>query len=580
MQRNYLICGVLLILTLVVYAKVICYEFVAYDDDSYVYGNPHVYTGLTADNIIWAFTKSHVANWHSLTWVSLMIDAQITRWIGNDPTEHNHAHVFHATNLLLHVANVLLVFAVLNLMTHAPWRCACVAAIFAVHPIHIESVAWVAERKDVLSILFWWLAVGAYVRYTTHRSYAWYALVAVFLVMGLLAKPMLVTLPFALLLLDVWPLNRLKLPGIHIQPDTTHSTTTTWTRAVIEKLPLLLIAGAAIALTIHVQKHAGATTGISSESSIGMRLANAATAYAKYLGKLFWPFELAAFYPHLAYTGNRTIAPLSLAFVVAILALASTIITWLTWRLRRGYLLIGWLRFVGTMVPVIGIIQVGGQAMADRYAYVPFIGLYVLLVWVVAALLDRVGAPRAVGAGIVIVVLALLAWRSSDQLLHWQSSIDLFKHTNKVTENNWRAHFGLATTFYDQGIRAKDAHERTVLLEQSVDHARAAVDIAPTHYPALRHEGMALWQLGHYDTAILRLQQARATRPDDQFTIEVLVQMCFDLNRYTDAIEAAGSVDEAVRIIEATLPQDASPADVAAYKRDLERLMSSGRFSP
>ncbi|MAE60653.1 MAG: hypothetical protein CMJ49_04755, partial [Planctomycetaceae bacterium] len=256
--RSRLICGALILLTLIVYWRVVSFEFIHFDDADYVCKNPHVYTGLTADNIIWAFTKSHVANWHSLTWVSLMIDAQITRWIGNDPTEHNHAHVFHATNLLLHVANVLLVFAVLNLMTHAPWRCACVAAIFAVHPIHIESVAWVAERKDVLSILFWWLAVGAYVRYTTHRSYAWYALVAVFLVMGLLAKPMLVTLPFALLLLDVWPLNRLKLPGIHIQPDTTHSTTTTWTRAVIEKLPLLLIAGAAIALTIHVQKHAGA----------------------------------------------------------------------------------------------------------------------------------------------------------------------------------------------------------------------------------------------------------------------------------------------------------------------------------
>ena len=605
MKRNAIICGLLIAATLLVYGRVVSHEFVRYDDPLYVCDNPHVYMGLSAYNIRWAFTEAYAANWHSLTWVSLMLDASITRWLGYNPT--TVAGVYHASNLLIHIINVLLVFGVLKMMTGATWRCAIVAGLFALHPTHIESVAWISERKDVLSTMFWWLSIGAYVRYTRAGSYRWYAVTAMCLAMGLLSKPMLVTLPCVLLLLDVWPLGRVRITPGRLEAVTPGITIVSWGRAVLEKLPLLAIVAASCALTIYVQNKDGSLAG-TFLLEVPKRLANACVAYGHYLTDLFWPFSLAVFYPHPYYHGQQAPSGTAILGSLAVLVLITVGTGVLLWRGRRGYGLVGWLWFLGTMVPVVGIVQAGFQGRADRYSYLTFIGLYIVLAWGVAELLRRFQAPRAIGGVLAGAVLIALGARSFAHLPVWHDSEALFRNALAVTENNWYVQYGLATTLRKQSREAAGEESRK-LRERAMDETWRALDMNPTNHKAMTlladlmvdsgrhaeaigyyqkaiairpkyveaHRGwaVALIDLGRTDEGLEMLRHAHALKPRNPQTIEVLVRIYFSLGRYVEAIEVAGSVDEAVRINRRSIEWMAAGAtpETLEYIAELERQL-------
>ena len=597
MSRNRIICGLLILLTLAVYAQVGGFGFIHLDDYDYVCENPHVHTGLNAGNIAWAFTEAHSANWHSLTWLSLMADAQITRWIGGDPT--TDAAVFHLTNLILHLANVLLVFAALNLMTRASWRSAIVAALFAVHPIHVESVAWIAERKDVLSTLMWWLTILAYAKYTRGRSYTWYCVSAGFLVLGLLAKPMLVTLPLVLLLLDVWPLRRLRVPAIESESSDSGFPQVSWRVALLEKLLLMVIVAVAAVLTVHIQKQAGAMQG-TFVFDLSVRLSNAMVAYVAYLGKLLWPFGLAPFYPHPYIVPPRTLSDAAVGTSVALLLALTIVLATLSWRARRAEWLIGWLWYLGTMVPVIGVIMVGEHALADRYAYVTFIGLYIVLVWGAGVMLDRFAAPRAVAGVLAAGVIVLLAARSIDQAHAWRNSIALFGHTLDVTQYNWKAHNSLA----DALIQASDddtPSDRRERLLKSIEHTREALHLRPSYVEPMVNKADAHVALGQIGTALAIYERASETDPENAGLYCGWGIALAKLDRHDDAAEklhraleiapshfratealvevysAQGHYQDALDISEPTVAMMAAPSDTL-----LEMLAiayaKSGRF--
>jgi protein O-mannosyl-transferase len=398
--RTFLICLGLALLTLAMYWRALHYPFITYDDRLYVSENPHVLGGLTWSNIVWAFTTWHTGNWHPLTWLSLALDAQI---FGSS------AGGFHLTNVLLHAANAVLLFLVLRQLTRFEWRSAFVAALFAIHPVHVESVAWISERKDLLSGFFFLLALGAYGRYAAHSTSARYVKVLLLLVFGLLAKSMLVTLPLVLLLLDFWPLQR-------------------WRRIVdvrrlaIEKLPLFAIAATFSIVTFLAQRSAGSTMPMT-VFPLRARLANALLACERYLGKLFWPRDLTLPYPF-----SRSISAFELCWA-AVLLLAITFAAITTVR-RHGYLLTGWLWFLGMLVPVMGLVQVGSQAMADRYMYLPAIGIFIAVTWGIAEATST--APKYLRAGFACAVLFGFGALCFVQLDYWKNSETLFRHTLAV----------------------------------------------------------------------------------------------------------------------------------------------------
>jgi hypothetical protein len=401
-----LLGAALALLTLAVWLPALRNGFVNLDDPYYVTANPQVLRGITRAGIAWATTAKVASNWHPLTMLSHMLDCQL---YGLEPAGH------HATSLLLHLANVLLLFETLRRMTGAAGRSAAVAALFALHPTHVESVAWIAERKDVLSALFWILAMGAWARYARGPSIGRYLPVVFSMILGLMAKPMVVTLPFALLLLDAWPLDRLHLG---------------WKRLVLEKLPLLALSAASSLITLHYQQASLAPLDVAPWS---LRAANALVSYAAYLGKLFLPTHLAVFYP-IALSIPAWKAAGAALLLAAVTALA-------VWRARREpWLLTGWLWFLGTLVPVIGLVQVGRQAMADRYTYIPSIGLFLAVVWSVAGLGRRHRAALATTAGIVILALAAI---TRVQVGYWSDSATLFRHALAATGDNYLAHIGL-----------------------------------------------------------------------------------------------------------------------------------------
>ena len=355
--RKSVVVLLLVVVVLIAYGTVWHFDFVNIDDDFYVTENAQIQQGLSLDSVLWAMTTIEEANWHPLTWLSHMMDVQL---FGLNPGGH------HLTNLLLHIANVLLLFGVLQQMTGAVWLSALVAALFALHPLNVESVAWVAQRKTVLSTMFWLLTVLAYVRYVKKPNWGRYLGMMGIFVLGLMAKPMLVTLPCVLLLLDYWPLKRLGKDSKEF-----------WERLprlAAEKLPLLIPVAAISVVTLEAQSQAGA---ISTWEwlPLGTRVANAVAAYGLYLKKMLWPMDLAVFYPH---PGNSLeVWPVALA---ALLLVILSLGVW--WQGRRSrYLVVGWFWYLGTLLPVSGLIQVGGQAMADRYAYVPLMGLFIILVW-------------------------------------------------------------------------------------------------------------------------------------------------------------------------------------------------------
>jgi hypothetical protein len=433
-HKSHLFILVLLaIVTAAAYFRVVQYDFINWDDEEYIGKNQHVITGITIGNVRWAFTTTHAWNWHPLTWLSLQLDAAV--WGIKQPGG------FHATNLVFHIANAVLLFGVLCRMTQSQWRSAVVAGLFALHPLHVESVAWVTERKDVLSTFFWILTMGAYVGYVERPGVRRYALVVLSFALGLMAKPMLVTLPVVLLLLDYWPVGERRAGGVnpgsgragHFDPVVPHNRNTIspaprspvaaflTSRLLLEKVPLLVLSVASAAVTLYAQRDALRST---DEFSLAERMANALEAYVAYLGKTFWPTNLSVFYPfdrnpHLWSQAGDAV----LLVFITLTAL---------WRRNERYLLVGWLWFLITLLPVVGIVQVGLQRMADRYTYIPLIGVFIALVWGAADLVTALRLPRWLPASAAVVMLAACSWATYVQVGYWQNSFTIWEQAIRV----------------------------------------------------------------------------------------------------------------------------------------------------
>jgi len=455
-----ILCFVLAVATVALYSPVGGYPFVKYDDPSYVLQNAHVKAGLTWDTLTWAVTATEQSNWHPLTWLSHALDCQL---FGLDPSGH------HWMNVMIHALNVVLLFLLLWRVTAATWKSFLVAALFGLHPLNVESVAWVAERKNVLSTLFFLLALGAYGWYARRPEIRRYLVVALLFVLGLASKPMVITLPFVLMLLDYWPLQRIKgwsepsaaFPVPQAAP----------LRLFLEKLPLLALSAGSAILTLVAQVPSVIPT---QALPIGVRLETALYCYGMYLWKALWPTHLALIYPHPGRSLPAWQPIASGLFILIMLVLA--------WKQRftRPYLAVGWLWYLGTLVPVIGIVQVGMQVIADRYAYIPLIGIFVVVIWAASALADRLGfglVPRAATAALILAALAFTTWR---QIGYWQTTIDLWTHALQVTEANTMAENYLANNLfesgrYEEGMR----HLRNYASLEPLDpmaHARVAAD--------------------------------------------------------------------------------------------------------
>ena len=586
----------LVLLTLLVYRQVATYGFVNFDDGLYVSSNRHVQQGLTWQGFLWAWQANVASNWHPLTLLSHMLDCEL---FGMDARGH------HLTSLLLHLANVWLLFEILRRMTGAVGASAFVAALFGVHPTHVESVAWIAERKDVLSGFFFLLTLGAWHRWVQEAARSRYLLALFLFACGLLSKPMLVTLPCVLLLLDVWPYGRLRVREIR-------SLRALWTGLhplLVEKLPFLVLSIASSAVTVYAQQGSLATF---KAVSIGRRVGNALVAYVTYLGKTFWPAKLAAFYP---------LPPaVPLWKVVAAGALLAAITALALWRLRRQpYLTVGWLWFLGMLVPVIGLVQVGRQAMADRYTYLPSIGLFLAVAWGAAELVAGRRILRPVCATGAVAVVAALAVAAHAQVETWQSSLILFRHAIAVTENNYLAHLNVAIELSRQGDEAEArAHFREVLRLQpnladahaalatglrrwgrpaeALPYARRAVQLKPER--AHFHHTLAtiLEDLGRKDEAIAELRKAVERGPrlaDAQYGLGLLLQekgrTDEALEHYRAALEAnpdltdlyaptatllarKGDLAEAVRLYEEAVRRQPTPSAHFNLGLTLERM--------
>ena len=503
--------------------------FVNYDDPEYVLENPAVNKGLAVSGMLWAFTQIHSSNWHPITWISHMLDCQ---WFGLNPAGH------HFTNVALHAATAILLFLVLTQMTGFLWRSAFVAALFAVHPQHVESVAWVAERKDVLSGLFFMLALGAYVRYvrSTPRSLVRYSLVALFFALGLMSKPMLVTFPCVLLLLDYWPLRRMT--------PNSGSQTARFQFLILEKLPLFLIAAGSCAATLWASTAMVKIEGL----SLPVRVGNALTAYAAYLGQTFWPVGLAVFYPHR----DSHVSPVAILAAAALLVALSA--GAFLFRKRCPWIVVGWLWYLGMLVPVIGIVQVGSQARADRYTYLPIIGIYVALVWFVAELSARWPRRNAILIGGSALLLALLTLRAREQTSYWRDSESLWRQALACTEDNYLAHCNLAKALSKKGD-----------IDGAIEHFKKALEIDPTFEIARVDLAMVMVEKGDVSDGMAALQRALEKQPDDPGLLTNLGNACLRQGRVEEAI---AYFEKALRI---------KPADPVANDNLGSALLRQGR---
>lgn len=484
--QRYTLVGILLAVTAFLYWQVRDHEFLLYDDDRYITTNAYVLKGITLESVGWALTTGHASNWHPLTWLSHMVDVER---FGLSPAGHL------LTNVFFHLLNTFLLWLALYRISKNDWQSLFVATIFALHPLHVESVAWAAERKDVLSGLFWMLTLLAYAWYVERPSTKRFSVVLLSFALGLMAKPMLVTLPFVLLLLDVWPLKRVPLPAT-AQPLRVRELMRSILPLVKEKIPLFILTAVSSIITYTVQQHGGAMSTVEG-ISLSVRLINALDAYIGYLVKTFWPLNLAVFYPHY---GEHI--PLWQT-VISLLILA--VVTLGTMRLfrRAPYMAVGWFWYLGTLVPVIGLVQVGAQAMADRYMYIPQIGICIMIAWGMGELLMHWryrSFALSVAGSVICVVLTILSYR---QVGYWKNTITLFEHTLAVTEKNWLAHHNLGTAYLRENDYARAALHFSKTLE-------IYPTIASTHYN-LAH---ALVALGRYDSARTHYQETLRLDPN------------------------------------------------------------------
>jgi tetratricopeptide (TPR) repeat protein len=527
MRRRALISLLLIVIALAAYWPIRHAEFTNFDDDVYVTDNPQVLHGLTREGFRWAFTTFHACNWHPVTWLSHMADCSL---FGENATE------LHLVSVGFHLANTLLLLLLLQRMTGALWRSAFVAALFALHPLHVESVAWIAERKDVLSTFFFFLTLLAYERYVkeletrnpkpetnpksqtrnveslasdaslhstfrvsriTHHASFFYLLALVLFALGLMSKPMLVTLPFVLLLLDYWPLQRLR----RATAGSTLKTRDARLKAVLpllrEKLPFFVLSASSSAVTFWAQNTGGAVVPMK-EVPFPTRLASAAVAYVAYLGKAFWPTKLGVPYPFVSDLPEMKVA------LAVIFLLAATVMAFAAAR-RAPYVLVGWAWFVGTLVPVIGLVQVGSQAMADRYSYVPLIGVFVMVSWCAVELTRQwrwQGLALALPAAMILAGCFVC---TRLQVACWRNNLTLFSHTLRVTENNPVAEqcFGFALA-----LSGKE--------QEAIQHFDAALRLWPDYQPALLDRGVALIVEGRMDEAVADFQEAIRRQPNSE----------------------------------------------------------------
>ncbi|MEE9279689.1 MAG: tetratricopeptide repeat protein [Myxococcota bacterium] len=544
-----LILPLLAALTFTVYSQVGEHDFVNFDDGKYVFDNPQLERGLTVDGVTWAFSSIYFSNWHPLTWVSYLLDYEL---YGLKPGG------YHLTNLLLHVAATMLLFVALRRLTGAIWRSAFVAALFGLHPLHVESVAWVGERKDVLSGLFWMAVLWAYARYAARPSWVRYLLVAVLLALGLMAKPMLVTLPFVLLLLDYWPLRRLGNPASPVD----------WTRLkllTLEKLPLMLLAAGSSWITWIAQSRGGAVVELE-ELSLGLRAGNALVAYVAYIAKALWPADLAVFYPHPGTSLSLALAFGSLLLLAAISLLAFRFAD------RRPYLPIGWLWYLGTLVPVIGLVQVGRQGLADRYTYLPLIGLFMIAAWGGHDLLARWRFGRRSLVPGSLAVLCALSAATWVQVSHWKDSVTLFRQALRVTSDNAVAHFNLGSVLLRRGDDEDGLAHLVAALRLNPGSFKLHASIAMVLANRGRHEsarqlwGAAIWGISEMYGRSAPTARSRSHQPDavpastasrsSSQSIAEHLRLGASLARGTRMEEAMAQFEEALRL---------EPASVEAH---------------
>jgi tetratricopeptide (TPR) repeat protein len=506
---NLFVAAALAVLTLLIYAPVLGHEFISLDDTLYVTENPMVNRGLSFAGLTWAFTTFHAANWHPLTWIAHMIDSQIFGMNAG-------GHLF--VNTLIHATNVTLVFALLYHTTGFRWRSALVAALFALHPLHVESVAWVAERKDTLSTLFGLLSLIAYCRYVQTGSRAQYAWSAGALVLGLLAKPMLVTWPFVMLLLDFWPLARFQRSEIGGQRSV---------KLIVDKIPFLLIVAGSAVITMVAQSHGGAVRNFA-DAPIWLRASNAVVAYAKYLLLTFWPNNLAVYYPFDLQGIPEWQIIGAIFLLLAVTAFCAMQIK------KRPYLLFGWLWFLGTLLPVIGLVQVGGQTMADRYHYIPSIGLFTALVFGFAEVVKPFRLSPTIAGSLAGAILLVLAVLTSMQLRLWHDSTSLFRHTLAVTPPNMiiEHNFGL--------VLGKSGE-----LDEAATHFEKALQIRPDFYDALINMGVTRSQQHRLPEAVTYFQHASAIQREKAEPHFQLGLLYANLNQDQKAL---GELQQAVRI--------------------------------
>lgn len=522
-SRGLWISIALVALIAAIYIPVRHYGFVDLDDPQYVSENPVIANGLTWSGVKWAFTSIHASYWLPLIWLSHMLDVQV---YGLNAGAH------HITNVLLHSANAILLFVLLHRMTGAVGRSAFVAGLFAVHPLHVESVVWITERKDVLSTLFLLLTIRAYVAYTERPRRGWYLLALAFFVLGLMSKSMVVTLPFMLLLLDVWPLERITLRG---WPLSTSQRAAAY-RLVMEKLPFFGLAVASAIVTYLAQQRTGAVASVE-RISLGLRVANATLSYVSYIEKMFWPAGLALFYPYPLALSPLLIAGCALA-LVAISALV------LFKSRTYPYLAVGWLWYLGTLVPVIGIIQAGDQARADRFTYVPLIGLFIIVAW---GTWDLMRPSRVAPFAAALALLALSAG-ARVQVGYWKTNERLWQHALDATTESYIAHTSLGIALFEQGKT-----------DQAISHYRAALRLRPDFAEAYNDLGVALAGRGEIDGAIRAFLDALRAKPGQA------------ASHYNAAVLLAqkGDTTSAVQHLESALQLNGDYADA---RRELNKL--------
>lgn len=507
MRRTVLVCILIAGATLAAYWPAMGYDFVDLDDLFNVKNNPNVTGGVTINSIYWAFTTDYADYWHPLTWISFMVDA---RFWGTD------ARGYHITNIILHVTNSLLVLGVLSTMTGAFWRSAVVAAWFALHPTHVESVAWITERKDVLSMSFWLLTMWAYTRQvrSTHASrMAWFIVTVVFLSLGLMSKPIVVTLPCVLMLLDFWPLGRIAWPKSRADARRFIGDVRD---LFLEKILLFVLAGVSAFITF---MHGSRSVW---EVPLSARLVNAVTSYVRYIEKTVWPVDLCVYYPYPGMLGQPA-WPWWFVVLCGALLLAVTITALLVAR-RCGYFFTGWFWFIGTLVPVIGLVQVSFQSMADRFAYFPHIGLFILIAWLLADAARGRKVPTFVTSGLAIASIAACAFLTAQQVRTWRDSETLYQHALATCPDNWKMHHYLGDYLYYK--------QR---LDDSLSQYREAMRLKTDDANALYKAGVVLRDLQRYSEAADNLGESVRLDPnvgDAQFNLALVLTK---LGRTTEA---------------------------------------------